>query len=211
MATYILKRKTFAEEDQSQKKGMGLGTKLALGAAAVGGAFLGAKHGAFGAKAQNWTGKQMMNAGFVKSGANTRAKAALTNAKKNDSLVSKFNLGTEAGDKKFLENTSKKFQNIKSDATQTKIQNFQKGIQDGKYTSAKQRKANVVQTQRTAETQKRVGDNFMNTAFQAPGTIKPEQSQKVINDIFNSSKTPTITSNSVPNSPYKPGSLLFKQ
>lgn len=73
MAKYILKRKTFSGE-QGEKKGMGLGTKLALGAATIGGGLLAAKHGAFGAGAQKAVGKGMMNVGMTKSGAQTWAK-----------------------------------------------------------------------------------------------------------------------------------------
>lgn len=110
MATYRLKRKTFSGEE-GEKKGMGLGTKLALGAAAVGGGLLAAKHGAFGAKAQKWTGQQMMNVGMTKSGANTIAKGQMKDinkaraAKKLDLLTGD---AAAAQEKKIADNLIKK-------------------------------------------------------------------------------------------------------
>lgn len=92
MAKYILKRKTFSEE----KKGMGLGTKLALGAAAVGGGLYAAKKGAFGANIQMKTGRGMMNLGMKNSGANTMADAAFKKASSNAKLGDTFkNMSTE--------------------------------------------------------------------------------------------------------------------
>ena len=61
-STFILKRKTFAENDQRS----GWGKKLAVGAgalAATAGAFYGAKRGVFGAGAQKWAGKTWGKAG----------------------------------------------------------------------------------------------------------------------------------------------------
>lgn len=50
-STFVLKRKTFAEDQNQQKKGSGLGKKLAIGAGTIGTAalsFYGARKGAFG-------------------------------------------------------------------------------------------------------------------------------------------------------------------
>lgn len=66
----IKRRKCFSEEE---KKGMSTGAKLALGAAAIGGGLLAAKHGAFGASAQKGVGKGMMSLGMKTSGAKTMA------------------------------------------------------------------------------------------------------------------------------------------
>ena len=62
-STFILKRKTFSD---NENKGSGIGKKLAIGAgalAATAGAFYGAKRGVFGAGAQKWAGKTWGQAG----------------------------------------------------------------------------------------------------------------------------------------------------
>lgn len=64
MGTFVLKRKLYAEDpNQPKKSGMGLGTKLALGAAAVGGSLYGAKKGMFGNRA-----RMTVNTGYMKMG-----------------------------------------------------------------------------------------------------------------------------------------------
>lgn len=54
MASYVLKRKTYAQEEQQEekKKSSGLGKKLLAGAAIAGGTLFAAKKGAFGANTQ---------------------------------------------------------------------------------------------------------------------------------------------------------------
>lgn len=88
MGTFVLKRKLYAE-DSDKKSGMGLGTKLALGTAAVGGTFLGAKHGAFGNVGKIAAGKVQMGAGkmlgsrkIFKGGATTYARGFANEANK---------------------------------------------------------------------------------------------------------------------------------
>lgn len=64
MATYKLKRKLYSDE----KKGMGTGTKLALGGLATGAAIFGAKKGAFGANIMAKTNTGLMKAGRAVGG-----------------------------------------------------------------------------------------------------------------------------------------------
>lgn len=67
MGTFVLKRKLYAE-DPNNKSGMGLGTKLALGAATVGGSLYGAKKGMFGARAMKAVNTGVMNVGRMVGG-----------------------------------------------------------------------------------------------------------------------------------------------
>ena len=75
MAKFRVQR-MYADNDpnnpgQEKKSGMGLGTKILAGTAAVGAGLVGAKMGVFGAKAQMGVNKQLMNVGqtLTKSGA----------------------------------------------------------------------------------------------------------------------------------------------
>lgn len=80
MGTFVLKRKLYAEDpNQPKKSGMGLGTKLALGAAAVGGSLYGAKKGMFGARAMKSVNTGLMKAG-QKVGGNVGDKMILSGA-----------------------------------------------------------------------------------------------------------------------------------
>lgn len=100
MGTFVLKRKLYAEE-QEQKKGMGLGKKLAIGATAVGGAFLGAKRGAFGNVGRMAAGRAQMNVGnlfnsksMYKGGAKTYAKGYVGDMNKlNNNTMTKMQQG----------------------------------------------------------------------------------------------------------------------
>ena len=78
---YSVKR--FSEEEK--KGGMGLGTKLALGTAAIGGGLLAGRAGMFGAGVQKGIGTATASIGnklgmqsLVKDGASTVGKAAKT-------------------------------------------------------------------------------------------------------------------------------------
>lgn len=79
--TFKLKRKLYSDDE---KKGMGTGTKLALGAATLAGGFYGARKGMFGNTARLGANKMYMSAGkalgskgMVKSGAKDYATASV--------------------------------------------------------------------------------------------------------------------------------------
>lgn len=65
MSIFRLKRKLYSSDE---KKGMGTGTKLALGAAGLAGAAFGAKKGMFGAGMQVRMNKGLMKAGKAVGG-----------------------------------------------------------------------------------------------------------------------------------------------
>lgn len=118
MSTYRLKRKTFSDD---KKSGMGLGTKLALGTAAVGGTLLGAKHGMFGTGIQSSMGKGMMKMGMTKSGAKTMASAKYTEnlnhmrgqLKYNNPNMTQGKIDDFIKNKDtFINNTSTRFENV---------------------------------------------------------------------------------------------------
>ena len=86
MAKFRVQR-MYADNDpgQEKKSGMGLGTKILAGTAAVGAGLVGAKMGVFGAKAQMGVNKQLMNVGrtfnseaLMKSGAKGWAQGKYT-------------------------------------------------------------------------------------------------------------------------------------
>lgn len=63
-STFILKRKTYAENDEQKKGGFGsTALKVGAGLAATAGAIYGAKKGMFGNKAQLWTNRRIMDVG----------------------------------------------------------------------------------------------------------------------------------------------------
>lgn len=79
--TFKLKRKLYSDDE---KKGMGTGTKLALGAATLAGGLYGAKKGMFGNTARMAVNKGWMSVGktlgsksMIKSGATDYAKGAV--------------------------------------------------------------------------------------------------------------------------------------
>ena len=107
MGTFVLKRKLYAE-DPNNKSGMGLGTKLALGAATVGGSLYGAKKGMFGNTARMAVNKQIMKAGqalgsksIVKSGAIDYAKGDVN---RNLSRMKKINPNFKMTDEEIKKN-----------------------------------------------------------------------------------------------------------
>lgn len=95
---YSVKR--FSEEEK--KGGMGLGTKLALGTAAIGGGLLAGRAGMLGAGVQKGIGTATASIGnklgmqsLVKDGASTVGKAAKTQARKDLGILAK---GTSRAD-----------------------------------------------------------------------------------------------------------------
>lgn len=100
--TFKLKRKLYSGEDE--KKGMGLGTKLAIGTAAIGGAFLGAKKGMFGnvgrmaaGRVQMGAGKMLNSKSMFKGGATSYSKGYMGEVNKlNGGTLSKMQQGRGA-------------------------------------------------------------------------------------------------------------------
>ena len=88
--------------DEEKKDGMGLGTKLALGTAAIGGGLLAGRAGMLGARVQKGIGTATASIGnklgmqsLVKDGASTVGKAAKTQARQDLGILAK---GTSRAD-----------------------------------------------------------------------------------------------------------------
>lgn len=86
MGTFRLKRKTYSDDQQREKKS-GWGKKLAIGAGLAAAGFMGAKSGMLGAGAQKWAGstyaragKLIGNQGMIKSGAASYGQGAAKQA-----------------------------------------------------------------------------------------------------------------------------------